>query len=115
MKKTKKDKTLWLKPDEIEVGCLYQTTAQQYRAVLAKNHEFLIYAPSSEGMPVLSAIEPLPFENAPFKKCQISTFAQKEYQIFEFNGARSKYHVLSESQLTQAITQCNAKAAIAGL
>ena len=35
MKKSKKNKNLWLKETEIEVGYLYFTTANQYRAVLA--------------------------------------------------------------------------------
>ncbi len=37
-----------LKEKEVEVGCLYLTTANQYRAVLAMKGEFLIYAPSLE-------------------------------------------------------------------
>jgi hypothetical protein len=38
-----------LKEKEVEVGNLYLTTANQYRAVLAMKGEFMIYAPSLEG------------------------------------------------------------------
>jgi hypothetical protein len=38
-----------LKEKEVEVGYLYLTTVNQYRAVLAMKGEFLIYAPSLEG------------------------------------------------------------------
>lgn len=112
MKKNKKTKNLWLKETEIEVGYLYFTTANQYRAVLAMKGDFLIYAPSSEGMEPLSSNANMPFENSPFKKCQIVTFAKKDYQEFEINGARAIKHKLNESQLAEAIDQCNAKAAI---
>jgi hypothetical protein len=116
MKKHKKSKIAGLPETEIAVGYLYFTTANQYRAVLAIKGEFLIYAPSSEGMePIDSDTANMPFENAPFKKCQIATFAKKEYQPFEFNGTQSIKHQLSEAQLVEAIAQCNAKSAIAGL
>jgi hypothetical protein len=115
MKKSKKNKNLWLKETEIEVGYLYFTTANQYRAVLAMKGDFLIYAPSSEGMESLTPNSKMPFENSPFKKCQIATFAQKEYQAFGFNGTTTIKHRLTDSQLAEAITQCNAKAAIDAL
>lgn len=116
MKKHKKIKTVGLPESDIEVGCLYFTTAQQYRAVLAMKGDFLIYAPSSEGMqPLSSDFTKMPFENSPFKKCQIVTFAKKDYQVFEFNGSESIKHKLNESQLMEAIAQCNAKSAIAAL
>lgn len=115
MKKNKKNKNLWLKEAEIEVGYLYFTTANQYRAVLAMKGDFLIYAPSSESMGPLNPNSKMPFENSPFKKCQIATFAQKEYQAFEFNGTTAIKHKLTDSQLAEAITQCNAKAAIDAL
>lgn len=115
MKKSKKNKNLWLKEVEIEVGDLYFTTAQQYRAVLAINGDFLIYAPSSEGMGLLPADRQMPFANAPAKKCQIATFAQKEYQAFDWLGTMAVKHKLTESQIAEAIGQCNAKAQIAGL
>ena len=38
-----------LKETEVEVGYLYSTSANQYRAVLAMNGGFMIYAPSLEG------------------------------------------------------------------
>jgi hypothetical protein len=57
----------------------------------------------------------MPFENMPFKKCQISTFAKKDYQVFNFNGTEAIKHKLNEIQLAEAITQCNAKSAIATL
>jgi len=105
-----------LKEKEVEVGYLYLTTANQYRAVLAMKGEFLIYAPSSEGTaPLNQNTANLPFENMPFKKCQIITFAKKDYQVFDFNGAEAIKHKLNDSQLTEAIAQCNAKAAIATL
>jgi hypothetical protein len=76
-----------LKEKEVEVGNLYLTTANQYRAVLAMKGEFLIYAPSLEGTASLNLDSTkMPFENMPFKKCQISTFAKKDYQVFDFNG-----------------------------
>lgn len=115
MKKTKKNKNLWLKEADIAVGDLYFTTAQQYRAVLAMNGDFLIYAPSSEGMEPLPADSPMPFANSPAKKCQIATFAQKEYQAFDWHGTVAVKHKLTPSQIAEAIGQCNAKAQIAGL
>lgn len=105
-----------LKEKQIEVGDLYFTTANQYRAVLAMKGEFLIDAPSSEGIEPLSpGATRLPFENSPFKKCQIVTFAKKDYQAFEFNGMVAIKHPLNERQLAEAIAQCNAKSAIAAL
>ncbi len=105
-----------LKEKEVEAGYLYSTSANQYRAVLALNGEFLIYAPSSEGEEPLSGqCKELPFENMPFKKCQIVTFAKKDYQVFDFNGTQAIKHKLNESQLAQAVAQCNAKSAIAVL
>ena len=116
MKKHKKTKAVGLPDSDIEVGCLYFTTAQQYRAVLAMKGDFLIYAPSSEGMEPLSPdAAKMPFENSPFKKCQIVTFAKKDYQVFEFNGNQAIKHQLNEAQIAEAITQCNAKSAIANL
>ncbi len=116
MKKTKKNKNLWLKETEIEVGHLYFTTANQYRAVLAMKGEFLIYAPSSEGLePLGENCTKMPFENSPFKKCQIATFANKDYQEFEFNGAQAIKHQLSDAQIAEVLVQCNAIAAIAAL
>ncbi|MBD9357029.1 hypothetical protein [Methylomonas albis] len=115
MKKSKKNKNLLLKEVEIEVGDLYFTTAQQYRAVLAIKGDFLIYAPSSENMNPLPADSKMPFENSPSKKCQIATFAQKEYQAFDWHGAVAVKHKLTASQVAEAISQCNAKAQIAGL
>ena len=105
-----------LKENQIEVGHLYLTTANQYRAVLAIKGEFLIYAPSSEGTEPLNMMPTiLPFENMPFKKCQILTFAKKDYQAFDFNGTTAIKHPLNNSQLAEAIAQCNAKSAIAVL
>ncbi len=115
MKKNKKNKNLWLKETEIEVGYLYFTTANQYRAVLAMKGDFLIYAPSSEGMKPLDPDAKMPFENSPFKKCQIATFAQKEYHAVDWHGTEAIKHKLTDSQLAEAIAQCNAKAAIATL
>lgn len=115
MKKNKKTKNLWLKETEIEVGYLYFTTANQYRAVLAINGDFLIYAPSSEGMEPLTPNSKMPFDNSPFKKCQIATFAKKDYQAVSFNGTEAIKHKLNDTQLAEAITQCNAKAAIDAL
>lgn len=105
-----------LKEKEVEVGYLYLTTANQYRAVLAMKGDFLIYAPSSEDSEPLNT-QPivLPFEHQPFKKCQIVTFAKKDYKVFDFNGTEAIKHKLSESQLAEAIAQCNAKQGIAGL
>jgi hypothetical protein len=51
----------------------------------------------------------------PFKKCQISTFAKKDYQVFNFNGTEAIKHKLNEIQLAETIVQCNAKSAIATL
>ncbi len=112
MKKNKKTKNAGLNEKEIEVGYLYFTTANQYRAVLAMKGEFLIYVPSSEGIEPLSQnFTEMPFENSPFKKCQIVTFAKKDYQDFEFNGTKAIKHKLNVSQLAEAIAQCNAKSA----
>lgn len=115
MKKSKKNKNLWLKEADIEVGDLYFTSANQYRAVLAMKGDFLIYAPSSEGMQPIRADDHMPFENSPAKKCQIATFAQKEYQAFDWHDSLAIKHKLTDSQLAEAIAQCNAKAAIAAL
>lgn len=115
MKKNKKTKNFWLKETEIQVGYLYFTTANQYRAVLAMNSNFLIYAPSSEGMQPLTPHSKMPFENSPFKKCQIATFAKKDYQGFSYNGVEAIQHKLNDAQIAEAITQCNAKAAIDAL
>jgi hypothetical protein len=110
------NKVMRLKEKQVEVGNLYLTNANQYRAVLAMQGDFLIYAPSSEGTAALT-MHPviLPFDNMPFKKCQIVTFAKKDYQEFEFNGILAIKHKLTESQLSEAIAQCNAKSAIAAL
>lgn len=116
MKKTKKNKQAGLSPNDIAVGYLYYTSANQYRAILALQGEFLIYAPSSEGMPPLSAdTDKMPFENSPWKKCQIATFASKAYQEFAFNGPKAIKQLLTAAQLAEAIAQCNAKSAIAAL
>ncbi len=105
-----------LKEKEVEVGCLYLTGANQYRAVLAMRGEFMIYAPGLEGTTPLSlTATKMPFENQPFKKCQIVTFAKKDYQVFEFNGTEAIKHKLNELQLAEVIAQCNAKSAIATL
>jgi len=105
-----------LKEKEVEVGYLYLNTVNQYRAVLAMKGEFLIYAPSLEGTASLNPDSTtMPFENMPFKKCQISTFAKKDYQVFNFNGTEAIKHKLNEIQLAKAIAQCNAKSAIATL
>jgi len=105
-----------LKDKEIAVGDLYLTTANQYRAVLAMKGEFMIYAPSSEGVAPLNLnASGMPFQNQPFKKCQIVTFAKKDYQVFDFNGTEAIKHKLAELQLAEAIAQCNAKSAIATL
>jgi hypothetical protein len=115
MKKNKKNKNLWLKESEIAVGDLYFTTANQYRAVLAIKGDFLIYAPSSEEMEPLRPDSKMPFDNSPVKKCQIATFAQKEYQPFEWQSVTAIKHQLNNTQLAEAIAQCNAKAAIEAL
>ena len=105
-----------LKEKDVEVGYLYLTTANQYRAVLVMKGEFLIYAPSLEETPILILnTSKMPFENMPFKKCQIVTFAKKDYQVFDFNGTEAIKHKLNESQLAEVIAQCNAKSAIAVL
>ena len=105
-----------LKEKEVDVGYLYMTGANQYRAVLAMKAEFMIYTPGLEGTALLKLnATQMPFENQPFKKCQIVTFAKKNYQVFDFNGAVAIKHQLNESQLTEAIAQCNAKSAIATL
>lgn len=117
MKKTKpkKNKNLWLDEADIAVGYLYFTTANQYRAVLAMQGDFLIYAPSSEGMDRLAANAGMPFDNSPWKKCQKLTFAQKEYQTFVWQGQPAIKHQLDDAQLAEAIAQCNARVAIADL
>ena len=114
-KKNKKNKNLWLKEGDIAVGDLYFTTANQYRAVLAMKSDFLIYTPSSEGMQSIKSGDNLPFEDSPAKKCQIATFAQKEYQAFDWYGSQAIKHKLTDAQLAEAIAQCNAKAAIDAL
>lgn len=112
MKRTK-NKNPWLQEAGVDVGDLYLTTANQYRAVLAMKGDFLIYAPSSEGMEYLPSDGNISFENSPSKKCQNATFAQKEYQTFSWRGDRAVKHKLSALQLAQAINQSNAKAQIA--
>ncbi|MBZ4202507.1 MAG: hypothetical protein LAC70_05195 [Methylovulum sp.] len=105
-----------LKEKEIQVGYMYLTSANQYRAVLAIKDEFMIYAPSLEGTSPLSLnFTNLPFDNQPFKKCQIITFAKKEYQLFSINGNEAIKHQLEAHQLATIITQCNAKSAMATL
>ncbi len=104
-----------LKEKDVEVGYLYLTSANQYRAVLAMKGEFMIYAPSLEGTAHLNLNAPMPFENQPFKKCQIVTFAKKDYQEFDFNDTKAIKHKLDDSQLAEVIAQCNAKSAIAAL
>jgi hypothetical protein len=105
-----------LKEKDVEVGYLYLTSANQYRAVLAMKGEFIIYAPSLEGTAPLTLNAPkLPFENQPFKKCRIITFAKKDYQVFDFKGSNAIKHKLDELQLAEVIAQCNAKSAIATL
>ena len=105
-----------LKVKELEVGYIYLTRANQYRAVLAMKGDFLIYAPSLEGTAPLNLNAPrLPFENQPFKKCQIVTFAKKDYQVFDFNGSEAIKHKLNDRQLAEVIAQCNARSAIVTL
>jgi hypothetical protein len=105
-----------LKEKDVEVGYLYLTTANQYRAVLAMKGDFIIYAPGSEeAEPLKLKATEMPFENQPFKKCQIMTFAKKDYQAFDFNGTEAVKHRLNEGQLAQITGQCNAKSAIAAL
>lgn len=102
-----------LKEKEIETGYVYLTTKNQYRAVLVMKGEFMIYAPSLEGTASLNMnVTKMPFENQPFKKCQIVTFAKKDYQVFDFNGISAIKHKLNGSQLAEVISQCNAKSAI---
>lgn len=98
-----------LKEKEIEVSYLYQTSSNQYRAVLAMKGEFMIYAPSLEG---ITTLEPMPFKNQPFKKCQTVTFGKKDYHAFTFNGVEAVKHRLNDKQLIEIIAQCNAKPAI---
>jgi hypothetical protein len=102
-----------LKEKDVEVGYLYLTSSNQYRAVLAMKGEFMIYAPSLEG--IASFTSTMPFDNQPFKKCQIVTFAKKDYQVFNFNGTQAIKHKLNDMQLAEAIAQCNAKSAMATL
>lgn len=105
-----------LKETEVETGYLYSTSANQYRAVLAMKKGFMIYAPSIEGSaPLKLTTTKMPFDNQPFKKCQIITFAKKDYQAFEFNDNEAIKHKLNESQLAVVIAQCNAKSAISAL
>ena len=104
-----------LQNKDIEMGYLYQTSANQYRAVLALKGEFMIYAPSLEGTAVLTTNSVMPFDNQPFKKCQIVTFAKKDYQVFNFEDATAIKHKLNESQLIETIAQCNAKSVMAAL
>jgi hypothetical protein len=105
-----------LKETEVETGYLYSTSANQYRAVLAMKKGFMIYAPSIEGSaPLKLTTTTMPFDNQPFKKCQIITFSKKDYQAFDFNGAVAIKHKLNELQLAEAIAQCNAKSAIDAL
>lgn len=105
-----------LKEKEVEAGYLYLTTGNQYRAVLAMKGEFMIYAPSLEGAAPLNLNSTkMPFENQPFKKCQIVTFAKKDYRVFDFTGTEAIKHKLDELQLAEVIAQCNAKSAIATL
>lgn len=102
-----------IKAKDVDVGYLYLTGTKQYRAVLAIKGEFMIYAPSLDGATPLKLDTKLPFENQPFKKCQIITFAKKDYQMFDFNGVEAIRHKLDGLQLAEAIAQCNAKSAIA--
>jgi hypothetical protein len=105
-----------LKEKEVEIGYLYLTGANQYRAVLAMKGEFMIYAPGLEGAAPLNLTSTkMPFENQPFKKCQIVTFAKKDYQVFNFNGTEAIKHKLNELQLAEVSAQCNAKSVIATL
>jgi hypothetical protein len=105
-----------LKEKEVEVGCLYLTSANQFRVVLAMKHDFMIYAPSLEGIALLNmSFTKMPFENQPFKKCQIVTFAKKDYQVFNFNDVDSIKHNLNEAQLAEVMAQCNAKTAVVTL
>ena len=104
---------------EIEVGFLYQTSDLQYRAVLAMKEDFVIYAPSIIDNTALNLSNPqakMPFENQPYKKCQIATFAKKDYQLFCVDDTQTHpgtKHPLNKRQLDEIIAQCNAKSAIA--
>ncbi len=102
-----------LKDKDVEVGYMYLTSANQYRAVLAMKGEFMIYAPSLEGTASFNSA--MPFDNQPFKKCQIVTFAKKDYQVFHFNGTEAIKHRLNDAQIAETIAQCNAKSAMAAL
>ena len=102
-----------LKDKEVEVGYLYLTRANQYRAVLAMKGEFMIYAPSLEGTAPFNST--MPFDNQPFKKCQIVTFAKKDYQVFNFNGTEAIKHKLNDKQIAETIAQRNAKSAMSAL
>jgi hypothetical protein len=102
-----------LKEKDVEVGYLYLTSSNQYRAVLAMKGEFMIYAPSLENTAPFTST--MPFDNQPFKKCQIVTFAKKDYQVFNFNGTEAIKHKLNDMQLTETIAQCNAKSAMVAL
>jgi len=105
-----------LKLTEVETGYLYLTSANQYRAVLAIKDGFMIYAPSVESSETINLeTTGLPFKNQPFKKCQIITFAKKDYQVFELKGTKAIKHRLNELQIAEAIAQCNASSAIATL
>lgn len=105
-----------LKEKEVEVGYLYLTSTNQYRAVLAMKGEFMIYAPSVERATRLSlSSEKMPFDNQPFKKCQTVTFAKKDYQVFNLDGSNAIKHQLDGLQLENVIAQCNAKSAITAL
>ena len=99
-----------LKDKEVELGYLYLTSSNQYRAVLAMKGEFMIYAPSLED--TAPFISTMPFDNQPFKKCQVVTFAKKDYQVFNFNGTEAIKHKLNDKQVAEAIAQCNAKSAM---
>jgi hypothetical protein len=58
-----------LKDKQVEVGYLYLTIANQYRAVLAMKGEFIIYAPSLEETAALNRnTRQLPVDNQLFKK-----------------------------------------------
>ena len=105
-----------LKEKEVEIGYIHLTSTNQYRAVLAMKGGFMIYAPSLEGTaPFNLNSTKMPFENQPFKKCQIVTFAKKNYQAFDFNGTEAIKHPLNDLQLAEVIAQGNAKSAIAAL
>ncbi len=105
-----------LKEKDIEIGYVYLDTKNQYRAMLAIKGEFMIYALSLEGAEPLNLdANNLPFDNQPFKKCQIVTFVKKDYQVFSFNCTEAIKHKLNDSQLAKVISQCNAKSAIAAL